>query len=223
MAQYPFGSLDLSDKYIVHDVTLYAHNHATQPDGINAAVKAIETALQAFDIDAYVTAGGGSGDMEKNVYDTDDSGIVDGAEQLDDGTNTVTAAAMRDHLDNHPAGDSVGGYVEISSSRALLASELEGHLILVTGVGTVLDLPDSTTLPDNARCDIIAGAATIVQLDSYDNGKGGADNIMLPGSQLSDGAILQSTGTVGDCIRLRKGPAGWIAVQNTGFSEYTGG
>lgn len=46
----PFAELDLTDQYIRHNVVLYAHDHPTQPDGINAAVKAIESALQAFDL-----------------------------------------------------------------------------------------------------------------------------------------------------------------------------
>jgi hypothetical protein len=46
----PFASLDLTEQYIRHNVTLYAHDHPTQPDGINAAVKALETALKAFEL-----------------------------------------------------------------------------------------------------------------------------------------------------------------------------
>jgi len=49
----PFEDLDLSALYLRHNITYYAHNHATQPDGINAAVKELETQLKAFDLDDY--------------------------------------------------------------------------------------------------------------------------------------------------------------------------
>jgi len=47
-----------------------------------------------------MTGGGGSGDMEKATYDTDDDGIVDAAEALDDGTNTATAADVASAVTN---------------------------------------------------------------------------------------------------------------------------
>lgn len=46
----PFADLDLTEQYIKHNVVLYAHDHPTEPDGINAGVKALEAALQAFDL-----------------------------------------------------------------------------------------------------------------------------------------------------------------------------
>lgn len=46
----PFADLDLTDQYIKHNVVLYAHDHPTEPDGINAGVKALESALKAFDL-----------------------------------------------------------------------------------------------------------------------------------------------------------------------------
>lgn len=192
--QKPFESLDLTSKYIIHDVPLYCHDHPTEPDGMNACVKEIETQLNALDLDTY---------------------------PLSDGTNTVTAAELRDHLDNHPAGDTVGGYVDISSSRAVLASELEGHL-LIGQAAITLTLPDVTTLPDNARCVIVVGVAALLMITPYDGGKSGADRILLPGSELSDGASVESSGSIGDSLTLRKDSAGWIAVQNTGFALYSG-
>jgi len=47
----------------------------------------------------WVTASG-VGDMTKAVYDTNDNNIVDKAEELDDGTNTATAADVSSHLSN---------------------------------------------------------------------------------------------------------------------------
>ena len=44
----PLGSFDISPFYIVHDVVYFAHDHPTEPDTFNAAVKAIETALKAL-------------------------------------------------------------------------------------------------------------------------------------------------------------------------------
>lgn len=41
----------------------------------------------------------GDGNMTKSVYDTNDDGIVDRAESLDDGINVATAADVRAHLD----------------------------------------------------------------------------------------------------------------------------
>lgn len=49
--------------------------------------------------EATVLSGAG-GDMFKSIYDTDSNGIVDKAEQLNDGTNTVTAEQARDHIDD---------------------------------------------------------------------------------------------------------------------------
>jgi len=46
------------------------------------------------------SGGGGSGDMTKAVYDTDDDGIVDKSETIDDGAgNSATAANVKDAVD----------------------------------------------------------------------------------------------------------------------------
>ena len=42
------------------------------------------------------TSGSGSGDMAKSTYDTNNNGIVDGAEKLSDGTNTKTISDIED-------------------------------------------------------------------------------------------------------------------------------
>lgn len=43
------SSLDLSDKYIVHDVPVFCHNHPTEEDGMNACVKELESVLKDTD------------------------------------------------------------------------------------------------------------------------------------------------------------------------------
>jgi len=55
------------------------------------------------EIDAPVECdggGGGTGDMLKSVYDTDDNGLVDAAEALDDGVDYVSAGDVRTHIDD---------------------------------------------------------------------------------------------------------------------------
>jgi len=208
MAQKPFGTLDLSDDYIIHDVTLYAHNHPTEPDGINAAVKSIETALKAFDLDDYAV-GGGSGDMTKAVYDTDDNGIVDGAEQLNDGTNTVSAADLRDHLDNHPAG---GGLVTVSASRAVLAAECAGHILEATSSGVTITLPDVSTLPDNASVTLTCATGT----SGFSYACSGSDAVFFP--SYSTSASSKSSDGDYSFVVLRKVSGGWLSTAFHGFT-----
>jgi len=209
MAQLPFATLDLSGDYITHDVTLYAHGHATEPDGINAAVKNLETVLKAFDLDDYAL--GGAGDMPKATYDTDDDGVVDAAEALNDGTNTVTAAALRDHLDNHPAGgDLVGGLVTVSASRAVLAEECAGHLIEATAIGVTLTLPEVSTLPDNARLDIASSDG----IPGFTAAASGSDMIYWEGHALS---TFSSSSDANAYLRLRKVTGGWLCLGSNGF------
>jgi len=44
-----------------------------------------------------------SGDMQKSVYDTNDNGIVDAAQGIDDGAGNVKSAAqIYNHIENHP-------------------------------------------------------------------------------------------------------------------------
>jgi hypothetical protein len=54
---------------------------------------------------AALVGGAGTGDMTKAVYDADDDGIVDEAESLNDGTNTVTAAQAKEAYDRRGAFD----------------------------------------------------------------------------------------------------------------------
>jgi len=163
--QKPFESLDLSSDYIVHDVTLFAHNHPTQPDKINAAVKAIETALKAFDLDAFALGG-----------------------------------------------DSIGGSILVTSSRALLAEECAGHLILAQGVLT-LSLPSVVGLPDNARVDIVnIGTYQMVTI-----APAASDRIVTQGEITADGQAIMHN-SIGASISLRKDVDGWVAVGATPYN-----
>jgi len=95
----------------------------------------------------------GIGDMLKSVYDTGDNGIVDGAEQLDDETNVVTAAEARGHIDNdsehREINDSGSGATELFSAEKInaevgakadkAASPTAGHMATVDDEGDVVD------------------------------------------------------------------------------------
>lgn len=64
--------------------------------------------------------------MSRAVYDADDDGIVDGAESLNDGTNTASAVEVRSHIDNatihFPLNDGV-----VSAGVAWSGSYLDGR------------------------------------------------------------------------------------------------
>lgn len=63
--------------------------------------------LYIYDTGDWAEQGGNHGDMTKAVYDTDDDGIVDKAESLDDGGgNTVTAAQAKEAYDRRGQWDS---------------------------------------------------------------------------------------------------------------------
>jgi hypothetical protein len=58
-------------------------------------VDAADIATKAY-VDGF--GGGGGGDMAKATYDTDNNNIVDAAETLDDGTHTISAEDVVDHV-----------------------------------------------------------------------------------------------------------------------------
>ncbi len=77
--------------------------------------------------------------MSKSVYDSNSNGRVDDAEQLNDGTNVVTAADARAHLDN----SSIHFVINDSSTAASVAwsgskinSELASKLTNLQNIGT---------------------------------------------------------------------------------------
>lgn len=74
----------------------------------------------------------GAGNMSTSVYDTDEDNLVDNAEQLNDGTNIVTALEIRNHLDNLP--DVQKDDVDIVSSFSKLNFE-GGFTVVNSGSG----------------------------------------------------------------------------------------
>jgi len=79
-AEGPAGSGSGSDTFI--DLTDTPSSYAGQANKM-LAVKADETGID------YISAGSGMGDMMKSIYDTNDNGIVDKAEEaeaIDGGT-----------------------------------------------------------------------------------------------------------------------------------------
>lgn len=215
MPQKPFETLDLSGKYIIHDVPIYCHNHPTHPDGMNACVKELEVWLKAFDLDDFDLGGGGTGDMTKAVYDADNDGICDASETLEDGTNTVTAAEIRNHLDNHP---SVGGYIAISGTHSVTSAEVNGHLFICSATCFVT-LPDISTLPDNARLTLFLSDYSQLTITPFTS-----DMILMYNVSLSDGQGI-STSSGQNAITLRKYPNGWIAESfvSDSWSQVGGG
>lgn len=99
----------------------------------------------------------GSGDMTKAVYDTDDDGIVDKAESIDDGAgNAKTAAEVKAHIDSSANPHSVSA----AQAGAEASGAVATHSALTTGVhgvgaGTVAKTSDitATKLDDFAAPD----------------------------------------------------------------------
>jgi len=166
MAQLPFATLDVSGDYITHDVVLYAHGHATEPDGINAAVKSIEAALQAFDLDDYDLGGG----------------------------------------------DTVGGLVTVATSRAARADECAGHVLEATASGVTFTLPDSSTLPDNARVLLTCGTGS----SGFAYACSGSDTVYFPQANTS----YETYSASGDhsFLSLRKVSGGWLCIGSEGVA-----
>jgi len=98
--------------------------------------------------------GSGTGDMLKSVYDTDDDGIVDKAESIDDGTYSATAQEIKDAVDKkHDQNKDT--YLDQGGTNQVSASELR----------TALD----TTIPSKA--DKVSGATAghLASLDANGN------------------------------------------------------
>jgi len=88
-----------------------------------------------------------TGDMEKSVYDTDDDGIVDKAEQLDDGAgNTATPSEIRQAIDTDIPNLQSGKADKVSGATAGNFAGLDSNGNL-TDSGVKLD--DSSTTTNN--------------------------------------------------------------------------
>jgi hypothetical protein len=92
-----------------------------------------EAKFYIFKAGAWVEEEAGQGDMLKSVYDTDDDGIVDKAETVDDGTsgNSSTATEVRDacdkaHTQGTDLGLDTGGTNPVTAAQAKLAYDSRG-------------------------------------------------------------------------------------------------
>ena len=106
----------------------------------------------------------GSGDMTKSIYDIDENSIVDKAETLDDGTNSVTAAEVRTHLDDLSIHRELND-ANISTTELWSSDKIESEIAsAVTGVS--VDLP----VVQSRRTTTLSGATawTDVTLDTTD-------------------------------------------------------
>lgn len=64
--------------------------------------KIINVTAEEEVINVTIISGVVAGDMYRSQYDTDGNGIVDGAEQLDDGLGNIkTALQVKTHIDNN--------------------------------------------------------------------------------------------------------------------------
>ena len=70
----------------------------------------------------------GSGDMLKSTYDTDDDGIVDKAESVDDGTNSATAADISSAV-SKAHDQNTDQYLDYGGVNELSASEIKSKLV----------------------------------------------------------------------------------------------
>jgi len=100
------------------------------------------------------TSGTGSGDMLKSVYDTDNDGIVDKAESVDDGTYSATAQDIKDAVDKKHT-QNTDTYLDYGGSNQVSASEIKNHLndtsnphqvtASQVGINSLDDIPDGET------------------------------------------------------------------------------
>jgi len=169
----PPSSPSTGDRYIVgasatgdwsgHDNEIAEWNGSswdfgpTLTEGLVVYVKD-ENDLYVYDGSSWIKPygeGAGAGDMLKSVYDTDDDGIVDKAESIDDGAgNSATAAEIKDAVDKKHS-QNTDTYLDQGGANEVSASELR----------TALD----TTIPSKA--DKVSGATdgNLASLDSNGN------------------------------------------------------
>jgi hypothetical protein len=130
-----------------------------------------EKVPKSFNGTSWEVMGGGTGDMTKAVYDTDENGIVDKAETLDDGAgNTATAEDVKDavsasHAQNTDTGTTSGtfqldsgnsgpkfknnaGEVQLRNAADDGYADLRVKNLKVDGTTTIVD-SETVTLADN--------------------------------------------------------------------------
>lgn len=111
-----------------HKLYMYVHKALFDERGCLHSI----TGETRVEIDAPVECedgGGGTGDIFKSVYDTDNNGIVDGAEALDDGVTYVSAGEVRTHIGDeakHREIDDEGAGLTDLWSASKITDELAG-------------------------------------------------------------------------------------------------
>lgn len=145
---------------------------------------------------AYHESGGG--DMLKATYDADDDGRVDDAEQLADGTNTVTAAQARTHID-----DTANPHGVTAAQASAIPSADEG---VANGVAT---------LDGNVR--VVEPAVRVEEEVATD-----ADSTATHAFDLDTGTVFQLTLTANCTVSFANVPAGGFGITIELIQDATG-
>ena len=123
----------------------------------------------------------GGGDMLKSTYDTDDDGIVDKAESVDDGTNSKTASEIKSHIDSTSNPHSV-----ISSQVDTDTTNFDGNLssaddTVQKALDTLDDLSVSGGVPAGGTTGQVLTKQSSSDFDSdWEDPAGGGLNFIIP-------------------------------------------
>jgi len=137
-------------------------------------------------------SGNGVGDMLKSVYDTNGNGIVDKAETVDDGTNSATAADIKDSVDKR----------HTHSNKALLDTYDQ----------TNADITDAVVKKHTAGTEILGGSLTGTVADARVASGNDADNPSSP--EVGDIYIATDSDKVYKCITVGT----WSLIKNLDLS-----
>ena len=212
----PPGSPSEGDRYIVgsgatgdwsgHDNEIAEWNGSswdfgpTLTEGLVVYVKD-ENDLYVYDGSSWIKPygeGAGAGDMLKSVYDTDDDGIVDKAESIDDGAgNSATAAEIKDAVDKKHSQNTdtyldQGGANEVSASelRTALDTTIPNKADKVSGAtdGNLASLDSNGNLQDSG---VAVSSVFDTSSDTLDNITDGSTYGKVKLSELSNGTVTQ--------------------------------
>jgi len=180
---------------------------------------------------AFVPSTAGAGDMTKLVYDTDDNGIVDKAENVDDGAgNASTALQVKTAVTNtHASGSDNQNLWETftdGSASATASGQTDtftftgGSNIDATVAGTTLTIAVNTT---NLDADQLDGQEGTYYLDW--------SNFNFTGSVLNDIANVNSSGAASGDLLIWDGTDSWdkqtitgdITINSTGVTAIGAG
>jgi len=160
-------------------------------EGMHVWVKD-EDKIYVFDGTSWSEEGSGTGDMLKSTYDTDNDGIVDKAESIDDGTYSATAQEIKDAVDKrHTAGsETLGGSLAGTVSDARLASGNDADKPASPEVGDVYIATDTDKV---YKC-ISAGTWSLIKnLDLSGNNVNDLADITSSGSDIEDAVSKKHT------------------------------